>query len=729
MRSAASARRSTGTRRREGCTRGSRRRLRLRAAARPRAAATPAGACRPRRGTTPTPPRAASAVRRPTGGRSRWRSRAWPRSYVPLPSATLGAWSGPRPSTTGAPASPARCATRGAPRPRRTRCASSPARSPTPTWSARTSSAGSRSWSGAGATWSSRRSCRTPRRRPTAARSCASGARWRPSSSRSSSTTTCSATRCRTCTPTSSPATPTTRGRAGPSRFPIPTRRRCPRSGSCATSTPCAAPSPERGTSAWFTPEGRSALLDGRVLGHELALAAVRGDAHDDDAAGLEADHDAVAEGRVDDVVAHAVLGARRVGLRVGPRHRSRADVLRRGHGADGLQGALAVGEVGRDLAQKAAGQPVVLRAEHGASAGEGQVEVAHGARDPDVAEPALFLERALVERARVREDALLAADHEDDRVLEALRIVQRHERHEALVVAARVGVGHQRDLLQEEVEGVVLGAGVELARDLDQLLEVLDASLSLDRALGLECVQVAGLVQDRVEQVADRDLLLGALAQEGHGGHEALEGPHRRRAQTGHLARRSRGVPDRDAHRLGVVEHARQRRLADPAPRRVGNARERHHVLRVGEPGQVGDRVLDLGALVELRPADDLVADLPAHERVLEDARLRVGPVEDRDLRARDALVHEALDLPHHEARLGVLVLELAHLDRIALAEVGPQRLAHPPAVVRDDRVGDAEDRLRRAVVLLEPYDLGVGVVVAEREDISDIRAAEAVD
>ena len=115
---------------------------------------------------------------------------------------------------------------------------------------------------------------------------------------------------------------------------------------------------------------------------------------------------------------------------------------------------------------------------------------------------------------------------------------MQRHEGHEALVVAARVGVGHQRDLLQEEVEGVVLGAGVELARDLDQLLEVLDAPLRLDRALGLERVEVAGLVQDRVEQVADRDLLLGALAQEGHRGHEALEGPDRRRAEPGHLAR-----------------------------------------------------------------------------------------------------------------------------------------------------------------------------------------------
>jgi hypothetical protein len=52
----------------------------------------------------------------------------------------------------------------------------------------------------------------------------------------------------------------------------------------------------------------------------------------------------------------------------------------------------------------------------------------------------------------------------------------------------------------------------------------------------------------------------------------------------------------------------------------------------------QVADRVLDLGAVVELRAADDLVADLAAHERVLEDPGLRVRPVEDRDLVARRA-------------------------------------------------------------------------------------------
>ena len=78
----------------------------------------------------------------------------------------------------------------------------------------------------------------------------------------------------------------------------------------------------------------------------------------------------------------------------------------------------------------------------------------------------------------------------------------------------------------------------------------------------------------------------------------------------------------------------------------------------------EVGDRVLDLRALVELGAADHLVGDLTAHQRVLDHARHRVRAVEDRDLRARSALVDEPLHLADDETRLGVLVVEPVHLD-----------------------------------------------------------------
>ena len=149
--------------------------------------------------------------------------------------------------------------------------------------------------------------------------------------------------------------------------------------------------------------------------------------------------------------------------------------------------------------------------AERAAAAGVGQREVAHRAGQPDVGEPPLLLQPALVERARVREDAVLHPDHEHDRELEALGVVQRHQRHEALVVAQRVDVGDQRDLLQELADRALLGQRVVLARDPHELLEVLQPPLRLDRPLGLERVEVAGLAQQLVQQVADRRLGLAS--------------------------------------------------------------------------------------------------------------------------------------------------------------------------------------------------------------------------
>ena len=50
-------------------------------------------------------------------------------------------------------------------------------------------------------------------------------------------------------------------------------------------------------------------------------------------------------------------------------------------------------------------------------------------------------------------------------------------------------------------------------------------------------------------------------------------------------------------------------------------------------QDAQVRERVLDLGALVELRAADDLVGHVRGPQRLLEHARLGVDAVEDGDL------------------------------------------------------------------------------------------------
>ena len=180
---------------------------------------------------------------------------------------------------------------------------------------------------------------------------------------------------------------------------------------------------------------------------------------------------------------------------------------------------------------------------------------------------------------------------------------------------------------------------------------------------------------------------------------------------------------------RVGVGLETGDRRVPDPAPWPVRDSHQRDGVVGVVDHLQIGHDVLDLGPLVELRAADHLVLDRLADEHVLQHSRLCVRPVEDRDLRAAEALLDEAGDLDGHEPRLGVLVLDLEHADRLALPQLRPELLRLALAVVRDHRVRAAQDHVRRAVVLLERDHAGAAEVVLELHDVPDVRASEGVN
>ena len=138
----------------------------------------------------------------------------------------------------------------------------------------------------------------------------------------------------------------------------------------------------------------------------------------------------------------------------------------------------------------------------------------------------------------------------------------------------------------------------------------------------------------------------------------------------------------------VGERLQPRERGVPHAAPRPVRDPRQRHGVVRVVDRLQVGDRVLDLGALVEARPADHLVGDPLPDEHVLEHAALRVRAVDDRDLAEARAGLDEPGDLGGDEPRLGVLVLDLDHAHGLALAELRPEALLLALAVVLDHRL-----------------------------------------
>src|SRR5918994_1423522 len=129
----------------------------------------------------------------------------------------------------------------------------------------------------------------------------------------------------------------------------------------------------------------------------------------------------------------------------------------------------VAVGELHGDLVDEAAPHVPVAVAKQEPRARVRQVELPLGARDAHVGQAALLLEVARLDRPHVWKDAVLEPD--------------AHE-----------------------------------------LLEVLEAALRLDRALSLECLGIAGLLERLREEVAPPRPALGPLAQALHHRHEAAD-------------------------------------------------------------------------------------------------------------------------------------------------------------------------------------------------------------
>ncbi|MEZ4387525.1 MAG: hypothetical protein R3D98_08085 [Candidatus Krumholzibacteriia bacterium] len=187
--------------------------------------------------------------------------------------------------------------------------------------------------------------------------------------------------------------------------------------------------------------------------------------------------------------------------------------------------------------------------------------------------------------------------------------------------------------------------------------------------------------------------------------------------------------VADRQIVVARALDQAADGGVADLALGLVDDALQRDFVRRVGDELEVGQQVADLAPLVELDAADHLVGDARAAQRVLEQARLGVRAVEDRDLAALEL----ALALPLHDLdHAGGLVLGVEVLldrERLAAAGVGPEVLALAAPVVADDGVGRVEDVAERAVVLLEAEGASAGEVLVEIEHVLHAGAAPAVD
>src|SRR6266540_3735214 len=105
----------------------------------------------------------------------------------------------------------------------------------------------------------------------------------------------------------------------------------------------------------------------------------------------------------------------------------------------------------------------------------------------------------------------------------------------DAFFAPNRVLVGVERDLLQEVRERRLIGGLLVLACDADELLEILDSALRLDRPFGLERLQVAAPLEGAFDELRDGELERPRLERLHHRA-ELLHGTQRRRPDAGLL-------------------------------------------------------------------------------------------------------------------------------------------------------------------------------------------------
>ena len=254
------------------------------------------------------------------------------------------------------------------------------------------------------------------------------------------------------------------------------------------------------------------------------------------------------------------------------------------------------------------------------------------------------------------------------------------------------------------------------LARAAAEQLTTWGSRVGVETVRGEEGADPAALVPDPPQLLEQR--------------REALDRRHRPgRDARGVLGAAERG-DERDPLPLGERGDRRLRAVPDATLGGVEDAPEIDGVLGVRDDPQVGERVLDLAALVEPRAADDLVRQADPDEHLLEGAGLGVRAVEDGDVaRADPVVVGEGVDRLRDEGRLVVLGVPDVPDDALPRSRVGPQVLLPSALVALDDGVRRLEDRLGRAVVLLEEDRRRVRVVLLELDDVADVGTAEGVD
>ena len=287
------------------------------------------------------------------------------------------------------------------------------------------------------------------------------------------------------------------------------------------------------------------------------------------------------------------------------------------------------------------------------------------------------------------------------------------------------VRVRRQRCMVEEVLRRLAaLGC---LPRGDGQFIQVLPAALCVPGRIGVEHVAIAAPIYHRIYKCRDV-AACGRSAQADDQCTKSLQrgrGAFRQLAAIDHFFDR---LPQRQRALVRIASQQAQRALADAARRHVDDPRQTDRVFRGERDPDVCEHVLDFLALVEGHASHQDVAHPLPPQGILDQSRLRVGAVQHPDLRAG---IH-VQQFPHrarHVAGLCGPAHGAIQHDRISFQAIGPETLALPLLVVRDDSPGRVQDGPRRAVVLLQADHTGAWEIPLEAQDVADVSAAPGID
>ena len=229
------------------------------------------------------------------------------------------------------------------------------------------------------------------------------------------------------------------------------------------------------------------------------------------------------------------------------------------------------------------------------------------GSGQADIGQSPLLLEpgkAAVVERALIRKQALLPARQKDEVKLQSLRRMKGHDRN-ALALVAAVDVHDQRHMLEKRPK---IG---KFAHRTDELLQIVEPSGRIGRALRFPHVDIAALLKNQLRQLFMRDLIrLSPPPIEVV--EEAPQNLTGTRFQFLGFDERARRARQGEAGSPAISMQGRKRRFAEAAFGLVIDTLEGEVVVGLGDAAKIGQRVAYFRPLVESRAADDLVRAAP---------------------------------------------------------------------------------------------------------------------